>query len=127
MGVRAPTEMASEFAKRLNGRDKSGLLELYAEGALLTIDGSAVAHGKAEIEQVMAPFFDAPLRFVAQCSSCLQSGDTALVRTDWELVDPAGAVAMAGASAEVLQRQKDGLWRFVVDDATYASRSAAGR
>ncbi|AOY94962.1 hypothetical protein BKK79_24255 [Cupriavidus sp. USMAA2-4] len=35
--------------------------------------------------------------------------------------DDSGALALAGSSAEIVRRQPDGSWRYVVDHATGAS------
>jgi uncharacterized protein (TIGR02246 family) len=122
MGARRPQEISSTFATLLNARDKAGLLALYADDAILTIDGAAVARGKPEIEKMVAPFFEGPLKLEAKCVSCHEAGDTALIRNEWKLIGPDGSVAMAGVAAEVLRRGADGLWRFAVDDATFVSR-----
>jgi hypothetical protein len=52
----------------------------------------------------------------------LVTGDTALTRFQWELVDAAGAVVASGVSAEVQTRGADGLWRLVIDDSGGGSR-----
>ena len=123
MGVKSPAEMSATFGRLFNARDKSGLLDLYATDALLTIDGTEVAKGKPAIGAMMAPMLDSPLKIEARCTACHENGDTAIVRTDWVLTAPDGAKAMFGASAEVLRRGTDSLWRFVIDDATFSSRS----
>jgi uncharacterized protein (TIGR02246 family) len=122
MGVRHPAEISEMFGTYFNKRDKAALLALYADMALLTIDGTAVARGKTEIDQMVTPFFEGPLQIMIKCVSCHQEGDTALVRSDWKLMGPDQTVAMAGSSAEVLRKGTDGLWRFLVDDATFSSR-----
>ena len=122
MGARLPTEISEIFGARFNARDKSALLALYTDTALLTIDGIAVARGKAEIDRMITPFLEGPLKIDIRCVSCHQQGDIALVRSDWKLSEPNGAVAMAGASAEVIRKEADGLWRFIFDDDTFASR-----
>ena len=71
----------------------------------------------------MAPLLDGPLKISMKCVCCHENGDTAVVRTDWVLNAPDGSVAMAGSSAEVLRHEADGQWRFVIDDATFSSRS----
>jgi len=124
MGVKSPAEISATFATLFNARDKAGLVGLYAENAMLTIDGAETARGHAAIAAMMAPMFDGPLKIVARCSACHESGDTAVVRTDWTLTAPDGTTAMQGASAEVLRRGADGRWRFVIDDATFSSRAA---
>jgi len=123
MGVKSPSDMSTTFAKLFNARDRRGLLDLYAEDAMLTIDGGAPARGKAAIDRMVAPLFDGPLKLDAKCGACHENGAVAVVRTDWTLTAPDGSVAMAGSSAEVLNRGRDGLWRFVIDDATFSSRA----
>ena len=48
-----------------------------------------------------------------------QTGDMALVTSQWQLsaTGPDGKPAeMSGRSIEVLRRQNDGSWRFVIDE-----------
>lgn len=126
MGVRQPADISAAFGDCFNTRDKTALLALYIDTAILTVDGTVVARGKAEIDKMVTPFFESPLKIAIKCAVCHQQADTALVRSDWTLTAPDGKVAMAGSSAEVLRKEADGLWRFVVDDATFASRAKAG-
>lgn len=127
MSVKHPSEISAAFGKLYNDRNKSGLLDLYAPDAVFTFDGTATARGKVEIEKSVAPFFDQPLKMTIACASCHQAGDTALVRSDWTLTAPDGSIARKGVSAEVLRRGADGLWRYIVDDATFASRTAPSK
>lgn len=124
MGVKSPAEMPAAFVRLFNARDKAGLLALYADDAMLTIDGAETARGHAAIGAMMAPMLESPLKIDGRCSACHENGDTAIVRTDWTLSAPDGSTAMQGASAEVLRRGADGRWRFVIDDATFSSRPA---
>jgi uncharacterized protein (TIGR02246 family) len=117
--------MSATFAARFNARDKAGLLALYVEDGVLTIDGAEVARGHAAIGAMMAPMFESPLKLISRCGACHKNGDTAVVRTDWTLQAPDGSAAMQGSSAEVLRRGNDGLWRFVIDDATFSSRATS--
>jgi ketosteroid isomerase-like protein len=53
-----------------------------------------------------------------QTTYCVESGDTALLCGKWQLSGngPDGsAVEMRGNSIEVVRRQNDGSWRFVID------------
>ena len=127
MSVKQPSEMSALFGKLYNDRNKSALLDLYAPEAVFTFDGTAMARGKSEIEKAVAPFFDQPLKISIRCASCYETGDTALVQSDWTLTAPDGSVARKGMSAEVLRRGADGLWRFILDDATFASRTEPGK
>jgi uncharacterized protein (TIGR02246 family) len=125
MGVTRAEDISAEFGKRYNARDAAGLLELYHEDAVFTLDGSTIARGKAEIAVAQAPFLSAPFKLDIRCSDCHVAGNTALVCSSWKLVGPSGGVERSGHSAEVLKRGADGLWRFQIDDASFASRHAA--
>jgi len=125
MGVKSPTEISETFGNLFNSRDRDGLLALYATEGVLTIDGETSAQGGAAIGEMMAEMLDSPLKISTRCATCHINGDTALVRTDWILTDPEGKEFMTGSSAEVLGRQADGLWRFIIDDATFSSRLAS--
>lgn len=123
MGVKSPSDITDAFGKLFNARDRDGLLDLYAEDALLTIDGETTARGKTAIGEMMASLLDGPLKISMTCACCHETGDTAVARSNWTLTAPDGSVAMAGSSAEVLRHEADGQWRFVIDDATFSSRS----
>jgi uncharacterized protein (TIGR02246 family) len=124
MGVKTPAEMSATFGRLFNARDKAGLLALYEADAVLTIEGAETARGHPAIGAMMAPMLESPLKIAARCSACHENGNAAIVRTAWTLTAPDGAPAMQGAAAEVLRRGADGLWRFVIDDATFSSRTA---
>lgn len=125
MGVKRPEDISAEFGRRYNARDAAGLLELYHEDAVFTLDGVTIARGKAEIAVAQAPFLAAPFKIEIICECCHVASDTALVCSAWTLAGPEGP-AQRGRSAEVLTRGGDGLWRFQIDDASYASRHATG-
>jgi ketosteroid isomerase-like protein len=125
MAVRDPAEMPATFGRLFNARDGAGLAALYEPGALLTIDGEQVASGLGQIGPMMRPLMESPLTLTIRCGLCHVAGDLALVQSLWRLTGPDGAEALSGASAEVLRRGADGLWRFVIDDATFASRARA--
>jgi uncharacterized protein (TIGR02246 family) len=124
MSVARPADISATFARLFNARDQRGLLDLYAAEAMLTVDGAAIARGPGEIEAMLKPMLDGPLKLEARCATCHEAGDTAIVRTEWTLRAPDGSAALAGASAEVLRRGADGRWRFIIDDASFASRPA---
>ncbi len=97
MGVKSPSDMSETFGILFNARDRDGLLDLYVDDGMLTIDGETSARGKTAIGEMMAPLLDGPLKISTKCASCHENGDTAIVRTDWILTEPDGSVAMAGS------------------------------
>lgn len=118
--VTSPREMNETFARLYNSRNLEDLVSLYEPGAVhvdptgKTTVGSAI---RAELESLLR------LRgtMVSTNSFCLENGDLALLRADWTVTDERGAVVASGSSTEVVRRQADGRWLYVIDHAGGAS------
>ena len=114
MGADRP-EMASRvLAARLSSNDVDGLRELYETDAVFA-DDEGTATGWAEIKTAHQRFLDAGLTLVLNDSVVFQADDIALVHWSWTVTEPDGAT-FDGASAEVLRRQADGSWKFIIDN-----------
>jgi ketosteroid isomerase-like protein len=122
MGVESPEQMAQVFAEPFNARDTKGLLELYAEDAMFTFDGESRAVGLVQIERALAGFLGSSLKFMGAYVNLHVHGDMALERMKYELIEEASGVSTPGWSAEVMRRDVDGKWRFVIDDACGSRR-----
>jgi uncharacterized protein (TIGR02246 family) len=124
MGVSSPEEMAEAFKQLFNDRDGAGLLALYAPDAVFTFDGVNMARGHEQIKAALEGFLASPMKLKGTYERVVTAGDTALCNLRWELLDAEGWIDQDGMSIEVLKRGGDGKWRFVIDDATGASREA---
>ncbi len=122
MGVASPELMAGAFAERFNAGDSAGILELYAEDAVFTYDGTEKAVGRGQIAAALAGFLMSGLTFRAHNANVFICGETALTRFKWELLDKSGAVVASGLSAEVQKLCSDGKWRLIIDDTGGGSR-----
>jgi ketosteroid isomerase-like protein len=119
--VAEPARMNEAFARAFNGRRLEDLLALYEDGAVLCADASGRSHrGKEAIAQALAELLAAPGTMTSVNNFCLQQGDVALLRADWTLHAAGGAVLAQGSSAEVVRRQPDGRWLYVLDHAAGA-------
>jgi ketosteroid isomerase-like protein len=67
---------------------------------------------------VLQSFVDAKPTLSMERSSVLQVGELALTTHAWKATGtgPDGPVELAGDAVEVVRRQADGTWRFVIDD-----------
>ena len=120
MSVIEPRQMNEAFARAFNSRNIENLLALYEPGAMLRVDGSEktlidLAAIAGELEQ----FLQAPGTMTSNNNFCIEHGDLALLRADWELVADGVAVA-SGSTAELVRRQPDGCWLYVIDHAVGA-------
>ena len=126
MTVTDPRRMNEAFARAFNSRSLEGLLVLYEPGAVLRVDTSERdATGADAIADALRRLLQAPGRMTSTNSFCIAQGDLALLRADWEIVDDGGTVA-SGSSAELVRRQPDGAWRYVIDHAVGASLPRVG-
>jgi uncharacterized protein (TIGR02246 family) len=106
------------FVAALNAGDLDELVRLYERDAALMPSPGKVVHGTAAIRGALAGFVAAKPKMSATARTLAHSGDVALVSTEWQLeVDgPDGKRAnMSGRSVEVVRRQADGSFRFVID------------
>lgn len=120
--VTSPADMNAAFAQAFNSREITRLLSLYELDAALQVDDSAgVLRGHTKIRMALEGLLLVPGRMTSQNSFCIEYGDIALLRADWVIEDAAGAAVAEGCSAEVVRRQSDGSWLYVIDHALGAS------
>jgi len=99
--------------------DLDGVISLYETDAVfIEVDG--VSRGLTEIRSAHQRFAGSGLALTLHDSATFEMGDLALVHWTWTVSDEKGAV-MEGTSAEVLRRQADGSWKFVIDNSDGAA------
>ena len=113
MGVSQPQEIHQAVQDAFNARDVEGLVALYESDArMVGPDGTVVVGTDAIREQwQFALAMNAPMR--VRTRFCIQVDDVALLRNDWSL--DSSDVEMASSTSEVVRRQPDGSWRYIVD------------
>ncbi len=121
MSIIEPRQMNEAFARAFNSRSIKNLLALYEPGAVLRADGNEknltdLAAIAGELEQLL----QAPGIMTSKNNFCIEHGDLALLRADWEIVAD-GVTVASGSSAELVRRQPRGCWLYVIDHAVGAS------
>jgi len=110
----SPELVSQALAQLLRERDLDGLVALYEDDAVFA-DYAGAAMGLAAIRAVHQRFIDSGLRLTLNDSVVFEAGDIALVHWSWTVTDTDGTQS-DGVSAEVLRRQGDGTWRFLIDN-----------
>ena len=114
VGADRPGEAGKLFEARFAAGDLDGLLSLYEDGAVFA--NAAGAHtGSEAIREVLAGYLSTGASITMNDSVALEPGDLASVHWSWTMGFPDGREA-EGATAEVLRRQPDGSWRFLIDN-----------
>lgn len=119
--VSAPHEMNETFARAFNTRNLNNLLDLYEASARLRVDASnRTLTGTAEISSELQILLQTPGTMVSRNNFCIEHDEIALLRADYELIDADGNTTFSGSSAEVVRRQPDGSWLYIIDHAAGA-------
>lgn len=114
MDVRQPAEASKSFEALFGAGDLDGLMRLFEPGAVFT--NARGAHvGLEAIRNVLQGYLDTGATITMNDSVSVEAGDIALVHWSWTMVFPDGRIAK-GATAEVLRRQDDGAWKFIIDN-----------
>ena len=118
MAAQTPEEVNPQLIDAINRGDLEGALALYEpDAAFVTEEGTVVGH--AAIRPVMEAFIATKPQLTMEPKEVVQTGDIAVTRGTWKLAGtgPDGKpIEMGGRSVEVVRRQADGTWRFVIDD-----------
>ena len=115
-----PEQIHRQFEEAFNAGDLNGLLALYEPDAALIPEPGVVVHGLDEIGPALQGFLDLGGTMSLDTKTSVVVGDLAYLTNRWSLTgtDPDGnPFEMGAVTAEMVRRQADGSWRFVIDNA----------
>ncbi len=119
-----PSQSNATFASIFNeGRNMDAWLSLYEPGATL-LGGPQPAIGHAAIRHALTELAKMPGEIRSRVNYSEVNGDIAVTRADYRIVNE-GKVVAEGSAIEVLRRQADGRWLFVIDNPVGASAPSA--
>jgi ketosteroid isomerase-like protein len=114
MSAMQPAEASRLFESYFADGDLNGLMSLYEEGAVFpTARGTSTGHD--EIRATLQAYLDSGAKLTFGDSLVFSAGDLALIHTPWTMQMPNGSTP-AGATAEVVRRQSDGTWKYIIDN-----------
>ena len=119
MPQRTPNEVLDTIVEGVNSGNLDALLPLYEPEAGFAAQPGTLAHGRSGIRQGLAGFIAMKGTLDLKVTRVLEASNLALVATTWSFAGtaPDGTpVKIAAKSADVLRRQADGSWRFVIDN-----------
>lgn len=116
---RKPLEVSQAFERHFNAADLDRLAKLYAKNGVFVPAPGVQLRDPAQIRGALTQFLAPKLPIKMTVRQVYEAGDTALVVFDWT-IKGTGAdgkpVDLSGTGADVVARQADGTWLYVIDN-----------
>ena len=119
MSTETPEQVLRSIVDGINTGNLDPLMALYESEAAFATQPGSLAHGLPGVRESLAGFIAMEGTLDLKVTRVLEASDLALVTTVWSFAGtgPDGEpVKLAAKSADVLRRQADGSWRFVIDN-----------
>jgi ketosteroid isomerase-like protein len=114
-----PEQVLASIVSGINSGDLDSLMPLYESDAAFATQPGSLAHGAAGVGEALTGFISMNGTLDLEVTRVLEVDGLALVTGVWsfEGTGPDGEpVRLAARNADVLRRQVDGSWRFVIDN-----------
>ena len=119
IGTATPEQVLASIVSGINSGDLESLMPLYESDAAFATEPGSLAHGAPGVSGALTGFISMNGELDLEVTRVLEAGDLALVIGVWSFngTGPDGEpVRLAARNADVLRRQGDGTWRFVIDN-----------
>ena len=119
MSTATPQQVLESIVTGINSGDLDSLMPLYEADAAFAPEPGSLAHGAAGVSEALTGFISMDGELDLRVTQVLEVDDIALVTGVWscEGTGPDGEpVKLTSRNADVLRRQADGTWRFVIDN-----------
>ena len=114
-----PEQVLESIVSGINSGDLDSLEPLYESEAAFATEPGSLAHGTPGVREALSGFISMNGELDLQVTRVLEVDDLALVVGVWSFdgTGPDGEpVRLESRNADVLRRQADGGWRFVIDN-----------
>ncbi|HEX6022939.1 MAG TPA: nuclear transport factor 2 family protein [Solirubrobacter sp.] len=119
MSTATPEQVLESIVTGINSGNLEGLMSLYEGDAAFAAQPGTLAHGAPGIRESLGGFIAMNGTLDLDVTRVLEVDDLALVVGVWTFdgTGPDGEpVRLEAKNADVLRRQPDGTWRFVIDN-----------
>jgi uncharacterized protein (TIGR02246 family) len=121
MPAKRPEDCDYLIAEYINAGNIDAAVDLYEPTATFVAEPGKPVSGHAAIREVMVAMIAGKPRLAMKVPIVVQNGDLALTVSDYTFTStgPDGKLTSISArGTEVVRRQADGTWRFIIDNPT---------
>jgi ketosteroid isomerase-like protein len=122
MPAKSPEEICRLFQQYMAEGDIDSVLSVCDREAIFLNQLGEVKKGEEGLRQELGPFAAKKAIFDFRIKQVIQSGDIALMHTEWKGSSPQ---QMSLYAIEVARRQPDGTWRWLIGDPFTIGKQAA--
>jgi ketosteroid isomerase-like protein len=109
-----PSDIHGSVAAAFNGRDVDALVALYEPDAwFFSLDGPVQGLDAIRVAWAAIMAME-PGPITMTTLYAIEQGDIAMISNRWSM--SVGGEEMSAATAEVVRRQDDGTWKYVIDN-----------
>jgi ketosteroid isomerase-like protein len=115
MSRETPEQVLKSIVDGINTGNLDALMSLYEPDAAFAPQPGSLARGSAGVRESLAAF----IAMKGTLDRVLEAGGLALVAGVWSFTGTGSdgtPVTLTGRNGDVLRRQPDGSWRFVIDN-----------
>src|SRR5262245_56060282 len=126
MAANTPEQAHELFVRYFNEADIDSILALYEPNATLVQFPGPAVHGHTAIREAMNGFLSRRRHMKLTIDRVVQTEDVALLFSSWTLrgTDVDGQpILSSGQTSDVVRKQADGTWLFVIDNPHGAAAS----
>ena len=119
MPAQTPADCDIQLTQAVNAGDLEAAVSLYEPEATFVSEPGKTVTGLSAIREVMTEFIASNPTLTIEVPFVAQSGDTAMLHSQWTMkgTDADGkAIDMEGKGVEIVRRQADGTWKFLIDN-----------
>ena len=104
------------LAAAFNTGDVETVLSMYDYDGIIVPEPGKPVSGKAKFEEAIKAILSVKGRMEIKTVYCLQAGDVAVGRSEWNITDGT-EVKVSAKGIELMKQQPDGSWKIVIDHA----------
>jgi ketosteroid isomerase-like protein len=119
MATGTPMQVLETIVEGINSGNLDTLMPLYESEAAFATEPGSLAHGSPGVREALTGFISMRGKLDLEVTRVLEVDDLALVTGVWSFTGTGldgEPIRLAANNADVLRRQPDGTWRFVIDN-----------